>query len=55
MSVLKYAESLPGVEKTMSILKPYKLAIRETQEGNTIVPASAVPIGGSDFIVMAGP
>ncbi|MEN6624412.1 MAG: 3-deoxy-7-phosphoheptulonate synthase [Smithella sp.] len=54
-SVLKYAESLPGVEKTMPILKPYKLASRETHEGNTIVSAGGIPIGGPDFVVMAGP
>ena len=54
-SILKYAESLPGVEKTMPILKPYKLASRESHEGNTIVSVGRIPIGGPDFIVMAGP
>jgi len=54
-AVLKYAESLPGVEKTMPILKPYKLASRESHEGNTIVSVGSIPIGGPDFVVMAGP
>ena len=54
-AVLKYAESLPGVEKTMPILKPYKLASRESHEGNTIVSVGAIPIGGKEFVVMAGP
>ena len=54
-SILKYAESLPGVEKTMPILKPYKLASRETHEGNTIVSVGSVQIGGPEFVVMAGP
>ncbi|MEN6489996.1 MAG: 3-deoxy-7-phosphoheptulonate synthase, partial [Smithella sp.] len=54
-SILKYAESLPGVEKTMPILKPYKLASRETHEGNSIVTVGRIPIGGPDFVVMAGP
>ncbi|MGV8059192.1 MAG: 3-deoxy-7-phosphoheptulonate synthase [Smithellaceae bacterium] len=54
-SILKYAESLPGVESTMPILKPYKLASRESHEGNTIVSVGQIPIGGSEFVVMAGP
>lgn len=54
-TILKYAESLPGVEKTMPILKPYKLASRESHEGNTVVSVGSIKIGGPDFIVMAGP
>ena len=53
--ILKYAESLPGVEKTMPILKPYKLASRESYEGNTIISVGSVQIGGPQFVVMAGP
>lgn len=52
---LKSAESLPGVEKIVPILKPYKLASREAREGNTIVRIGDIEIGGSEFIVMAGP
>ncbi len=52
---LKSAEYLPGVEKTVPILKPYKLASRETKEGNTIVRIDDLEIGGPEFIVMAGP
>ncbi len=54
-AVLKYAESLPGVEKTMPILKPYKLASRESHQGDTIIPVGNLRIGGPEFIVMAGP
>jgi 3-deoxy-7-phosphoheptulonate synthase len=53
--ILKYAESMPGVEKTMPILKPYKLASRESHQGNTIVSVGPVKIGGPEFVVMAGP
>lgn len=53
--ILKYAETLPGVEKTMPILKPYKLASRESHEGNTEVSVGNVTIGGPDFVVIAGP
>jgi 3-deoxy-7-phosphoheptulonate synthase len=54
-AILKYAESLPGVEKTMPILKPYKLASRESHEGNTVVCVGSIKIGGPEFVVMAGP
>ena len=52
---LKAAENLPGVEKIMPILKPYKLASRESKEGNTVIRVNDVEIGGTQFIVMAGP
>ncbi|KUG24103.1 2-keto-3-deoxy-d-arabino-heptulosonate-7- phosphate synthase i beta [hydrocarbon metagenome] len=54
-TILKYAESLPGVEKTMPILKPYKLASRESHDGNTVVSVGSIKIGGPEFVVMAGP
>ncbi len=54
-AVLKYAESLPGVEKTMPILKPYKLASRESHEGDTVINVGSIAIGGPEFVVMAGP
>ena len=52
---LKFVESLSGVEKTIPILKPYKLASREAKEGNTIIRVGNLEIGGPGFIVMAGP
>jgi 3-deoxy-7-phosphoheptulonate synthase len=52
---LKTAENLPGVEKIVSILKPYKLASREAKEGNTVIRINGLDIGGSQFIIMAGP
>jgi 3-deoxy-7-phosphoheptulonate synthase len=52
---LKYAEVLSGVEKVLPILKPYKLASREAREGKTIIMVGSVEIGGSQFVVMAGP
>ncbi len=54
-NVLKYAESLPGVEKTMPILKPYKLASRESHEGDTVINVGSIAVGGPEFVVMAGP
>lgn len=52
---LKSAEHLAGVEKTMPILKPYKLASREYRDTATVVKAGEVEIGGPKFVVMAGP
>src|SRR3989339_510642 len=52
---LKSAAFLPGVEKIMPILKPYKLAGREFQEKNTVIQVGEVRIGGPAFTVIAGP
>ncbi len=52
---LKFVESLSGVEKTVPILKPYKLASRECKEVRTTVRVGDLEIGGPRFIVMAGP
>ncbi|MCJ7663198.1 MAG: 3-deoxy-7-phosphoheptulonate synthase [Desulfobacterales bacterium] len=52
---LRSAEHLEGVEKTVLILKPYKLASREAKEGYTIIRVGDVKIGGPEFVVMAGP
>ena len=53
--VLKSAENMPGVEKVMPILQPYKLASRETKDGNTVIKVGNVEIGGPEFVVIAGP
>jgi 3-deoxy-7-phosphoheptulonate synthase len=47
--------SLPGVEKVVPILKPYKLASREFKASDTVVRVGDLEIGGPRFIVMAGP
>ncbi|MBU3912385.1 MAG: 3-deoxy-7-phosphoheptulonate synthase [Candidatus Omnitrophica bacterium] len=48
-------EAYPGVEKVMSILKPYKLVSREFKKENSIVDTDGVKIGGKKIVVMAGP
>jgi 3-deoxy-7-phosphoheptulonate synthase len=53
--VLKALETMPGVEKVMPILAPYKLASRETKEGDTVITVGDVEIGGPKFVVIAGP
>ncbi|HOD27901.1 MAG TPA: 3-deoxy-7-phosphoheptulonate synthase [Syntrophales bacterium] len=52
---LKSVENLPGVEKVVPILKPYKLASREFSEADTVIPVGDMRIGGPSFVVMAGP
>ncbi len=48
-------DPMPGVEKSMHIVKPYKLVAREWHKANTLVAAGGVPIGGSTVQVIAGP
>ncbi|HLY09528.1 MAG TPA: 3-deoxy-7-phosphoheptulonate synthase [Planctomycetota bacterium] len=48
-------QTLPGVEKVIPILKPYKLASRDFQKKDTVVKVGDVHVGGGTFTVMAGP
>ncbi|HBO83758.1 MAG: 3-deoxy-7-phosphoheptulonate synthase [Deltaproteobacteria bacterium GWC2_42_11] len=48
-------DTLPGVEKVMPILKPYKLVSREFQKEDTIINLGKVKIGGKQIQVIAGP
>ena len=48
-------EAVPGVEKVMAVLVPYKLASRDFQSENTIVNVNGIEIGGTKIVVMAGP
>ena len=48
-------EAFPGVEKVLSILKPFKLVSREFKPDDTIIDVKGVKIGGKQIIVMAGP
>jgi 3-deoxy-7-phosphoheptulonate synthase len=48
-------DPLPGVERSMHILKPYKLVAREWHKASTIVNVNGVAIGGNAVQVIAGP
>jgi len=48
-------EAMPGVEKVMAVLAPYKLASREFQPENTVIKINGVEIGGEKVVIMAGP
>lgn len=45
----------PGVEKVVPILKPFKLVSREFREEDSIVDVGGVKVGGTNFVVIAGP
>ncbi len=47
--------SMPGVERVLPILKPYKLASREMRKADTVVSVGNVKIGGGHFAMIAGP
>ncbi|SHE61824.1 3-deoxy-D-arabinoheptulosonate-7-phosphate synthase [Desulforamulus putei DSM 12395] len=48
-------EALPGVEKVVPIMKPFKLASREVKEENTVIQVKGATIGGKELAVIAGP
>jgi len=48
-------EALDGVEKTVPILKPFKLASREMHPPDTLVPLDGMKIGGPQIGIIAGP
>jgi len=48
-------ETLPGIEKVVPILKPYKVVSRDFKRENSVVKIGTVPIGGPQIQVIAGP
>jgi 3-deoxy-7-phosphoheptulonate synthase len=48
-------ETLPGVDHTVPISRPYKLASREFRQADTVIDVRGVKIGGGETVVMAGP
>jgi 3-deoxy-7-phosphoheptulonate synthase len=46
---------IPGVERVIPVLKPYRLAARELQPEGSAVQLGAVKVGGGGFAVVAGP
>jgi len=48
-------ERMNGVERTLPILRPFKLAGRDFHPQDTIVRVQGVPIGGTQLVMMAGP
>jgi len=51
-----HISSLPGVDRVMTVLDPYKLASRETKHEDTIIDlGDGVTVGGKKIAMMAGP
>ena len=48
-------ETLDGVDKTIPILKPFKMASRDMHVQDTLVALDGVKIGGPQIVIMAGP
>lgn len=48
-------ERLGGVEKTVPILRPFKLASREFHPQDTLISLGNVTIGSKEVVIMAGP
>src|SRR6185369_11473238 len=48
-------EAIPGVEQVLPIMKPFKLASREFNKKDTVVPVGKVKVGGGAMAMIAGP
>jgi 3-deoxy-7-phosphoheptulonate synthase len=48
-------ERLDGVEQTVPVLRPFKLASRDFHPQDSVVPINGVSVGGKKLVVMAGP
>lgn len=49
------AELMPGVERVVPVLKPFKIASREFKPDPTVFPIGDYVVGGKDILIMAGP
>ena len=52
---LQSLRSEPGVEDVVRISQPYKIVSREMKQAKTVIRVGDLEIGGSRFVVMAGP
>jgi 3-deoxy-7-phosphoheptulonate synthase len=48
-------ERMDGVERTVPVLRPFKLASCEFHPENSVFPINGVTVGGKKLVVMAGP
>ena len=48
-------EAMPGVDRVVAILRPYKLVSREFQQRDSVIDVRGVKIGGGHFALIAGP
>ncbi|HTS30483.1 MAG TPA: 3-deoxy-7-phosphoheptulonate synthase [Bryobacteraceae bacterium] len=52
---LESLEATPGVERAVRISAPYKFVSREFKKEHSVIKVNGIEIGGSEFVVMAGP
>ena len=52
---LESLEATPGVESAMRISAPYKFVSREFKKEHSAIRVNGVEVGGSEFVVIAGP
>ena len=52
---LQTLESMPGVDRVVPILQPFKLSGKEFKQENSIIKVGDIEIGGEEIIIMAGP
>lgn len=52
---LRDLQQMPGVEKIVPIMKPYKLVSREAKSENSVINVRGISIGGNNITVIAGP
>src|SRR6184192_3534535 len=47
-------QAIAGVEQVLPIMKPFKLASREFNKRDTVVPVGKVKVGGGHLAMIAG-
>lgn len=52
---INHLESLPGVEKVMRVVEPYKLVSRRVKPKPTIIEVNGIKIGSQQLAAIAGP
>lgn len=52
---INHLEAMPGVQKVMRVVEPYKLVSRNTKKEPTIINVNGVRIGSKQIAIMAGP
>jgi 3-deoxy-7-phosphoheptulonate synthase len=48
-------ERMDGVERTVPVLRPFKLTSREFHPQDSVVPVNGIAVGGKRLVIMAGP
>ncbi len=50
-----HIEMMSGVERTVPVLRPFKLASRDFHPMDSVFPINGISIGGKEIVMMAGP